>query len=531
MESFAELGVSPELVDALLAEGIETPTEFQEAAIPVLQRGNSLLARAGAGAGTLIGYGVPLLQRIEPDALSARALVLTGSVEAASYLAASLSRLAQVTGHRVAAMESDWALPELASILFATPEDILRAVRASKVPLDDIQAVVVDGFATMEPPAREALKTLFEFLPKEGQRVLLAQPLSQEAEALGRAHFSRAVHLPPKPAQPGSEGSAPKRGEVTYKVLGEDAGSGLLQTVSSTLNRGARHVLLFFRTEDQAADLGDFLNLHGYLSGAPGQADYPVWLATDELSARKTMDSWSDPAEVATVSVDVPSGPDSLDRRHGGREPGIILVRSRELPHLRDVARRTGYQLIPATEPLPTRVSGELHRLKTSLERVLREEELAPYYLALEPLFATHSPAEVAAAALVLLKTRPAAMKGRETGGGEAAGTEIQPGPPPKTWARLFVAVGEKDGVGPGDLLGAIAGEAGVEGSQVGKIEIRETFSLVEVVSSVAEKVIRRLNGTTIRGRAVRVDHDRGGPRGRGGHGSRSGPKPRSNPS
>jgi ATP-dependent RNA helicase DeaD len=88
------------------------------------------------------------------------------------------------------------------------------------------------------------------------------------------------------------------------------------------------------------------------------------------------------------------------------------------------------------------------------------------------------------------------------------------------------VAVGDKDGVGPGDLLGAIAGEAGVDGSKVGKIEIKETYSLVEVLPGVADLIIRKLNGTTIRGRAVRVDQDRGSPRERGG-GNRLRRKPR----
>jgi len=63
------------------------------------------------------------------------------------------------------------------------------------------------------------------------------------------------------------------------------------------------------------------------------------------------------------------------------------------------------------------------------------------------------------------------------------------------------VGVGSRDGVGPGDLLGAIVGEAGLESARVGKIEIRDTFSLVEVAPRVAERVIRALNGTTIRGR------------------------------
>jgi len=527
MESFADLGVDLELVDALTAEGVEVPTEFQEAAIPVLQRGNSLLAQAGPGAGTLIAYGVPLLSRTDPEARSPQALVLAATVDVAARLATSLSRLAQVTGHRIGALESGWALPEHCSVLFATPEDLLRAVKGSRISLDGIRAAVVDGFNGIQEVGLAALETLFESLPKDSQRVLLGQPLTEEAEAFGKSHIGRAVHVPPRAADGSTGEAAPKRGQVFYRLVEEGKEAGLLQTVAAAFAGGVRHALLFFRTEDQAADLGDFLSLHGYLSGAPGDADHPIWLATEELPARRALDAWEDPPAVMTVSVDVPTGPDSLDRRHGGQEEGIILVRSRELPHLRDVARRTGYRLVPAKEPVPSRVVGEMERLRHLLERTLREEELAPFFLALEPLLENHSPGEVAAAALALLTQRQAASRGRDTEGPEKAVDEAAPRPAPKAWVRLFVAVGDKDGVGPGDLLGAIAGEAGVEGSQVGKIEIRETFSLVEVTPTVADKIIRKLNGTTIRGRSVRVDHDRGGPRGRGGPGSRGGRRPK----
>lgn len=526
MESFEELGVSPELVDALASEGIEVPTEFQGAAIPVLLRGNPLLAQASPGAGTLIAYGIPLLQRVDPSSSPPGAVVLVPSLEAGSSLALALSRLSQVTGHRIAALEAGWALPELANVLFATPESLLRAVKASKISLEGIQALVVDGFSGLEPQGREALETLFESIPKESQRVLLGQPLTDDAEAFGKAHLSRAVHLPPKAAQAGSSSAPPRRGEVAYRMVSEGKDPELLQTVTAILDGGAHHALLFFKTEDQAADAGDLLGLHGYLAGPVGSTDFPVWLATEELPSRKTLDGWEDPSLVVIVSVDVPSEPDSLDRRHGGEEAGVILVRSRELPHLRDVARRTGYRLVPAPEPVPTRISGEMDRLRALLDRTIKEEELAPYFLALEPLFRHHSPGEVAAAAAALLKRRQPTGKSQDAGGPVQGSAELSSGPPPKAWVRLFVGVGEKDGVGPGDLLGAIAGEAGVEGSQVGKIEIRDTFSLVEVLPPVAEKIIRGLNGTTIRGRAVRVDHDRGSPRGRGG----AGPKPRRKP-
>ena len=197
----------------------------------------------------------------------------------------------------------------------------------------------------------------------------------------------------------------------------------------------------------------------------------------------------------------------------------MILVRSRELLHLRDLSTRTGYRLVPAREAIPTRVAGELDRLRDLIERALKEEELAPHYLALEPLFQDYSPGEVAAAALVLLQKKQELSKRSGTDPVASPEEKRGSGPAPKTWVRLFVGVGEKEEIGPGDLLGAIAGEAGVDGSQVGKIEIRETFSIVEVVSEVADRVIKGLNGTTIRGRSVRCDYDRGGPGGRGGGG------------
>jgi len=530
MGIFDDLGVTPELVEALAAEGIEVPTELQESAIPLLLRGNSLLVQAGPGAGTLVSYGIPLLQALDPEATSPGGLVLTPSPEAATNLAASLSRLAVATGHRVAALGAPWALPELACILFATPEDLLAAVRESRIVVEEVKAVVVDGFAALSPQGREALETLFALFPREGQRAVLGQPLTDEAEAFGRAHLHRAVHVPPKAAQGEGGSSSPQRGDVYYRVVGEGKETEVLQTVSGILEEGARHALLFSKTEDQAADLGDFLALHGYLGGAPGEPDFPVWLAVEELEARKVLAAWDDPGSVVTVSVDVPFGPDSLDRRHGGRESGIILVRSRELPHLKDVARRTGYRLVPAREPLPTRVTGELDRLRDLLERALREENLAPHYLALEPLFQTHSPGEIAAAALALLQRKQASSRGPAAEGKTSPERAPGSGPQPKTWVRLFVGVGEKDGVGPGDLLGAIAGEAGVEGSQIGKIEIRDTFSLVEVSPASADRIIRAVNGTTIKGRAVRADYDRGGPGARSAPGSRGGPGGRAGP-
>ena len=92
-----------------------------------------------------------------------------------------------------------------------------------------------------------------------------------------------------------------------------------------------------------------------------------------------------------------------------------------------------------------------------------------------------------------------------------------------KTWSRLFVSIGERDGVTARDVVGAITGEAGVTGGDVGKVEVRDTFSVIEVASTAADRVIKALNGTTMKGRALRVDYDR---KSAGGGGSGGGDRP-----
>jgi ATP-dependent RNA helicase DeaD len=145
-------------------------------------------------------------------------------------------------------------------------------------------------------------------------------------------------------------------------------------------------------------------------------------------------------------------------------------------------------------------------------------EDLHAQLLVLEPLFERHSPAEVAAALSALLRRRAPA----------AAPPAASPaGAPPKDagatgFTRLFISIGARDTVRPADLVGAITGEAGVKGDQVGRVDIRDSFSVVEIASAVADRVIRALNGTTMRGRSLRVDYDR---KSSGDAGGRSGPR------
>ena len=504
--SFEDLDIAPELVEALAAEGLEEPTEFQGAAVPVMRRGNNMLAAAGPGAGTLVCYGVALLESVESGAERPGAVVLTATSEAATALAESLGRLALATGHTVAALGGTWALPERSDILFGTAQDIRALVDGSQLTLEGVRSVVVDGASAIEAGSGlESVCALFEYLATGTQRIVLSLPITDAVESLVSAQVPKAVQVPPRPISDEPVAKSPSRGELRFRITPEDKVEGFLNLVAELFADEARHVLVYCHSEDRVADVADFLALHGYMAGEPGDESVPLWLSVAPLQAREALAALTSRDGVSIVSLDCPPDMDTLDRRHGGGGEGTVVLVSREVPHFRDTARRAGYGVRPLPPP-PSVVEGRIGEIRQRLADTAKREDLAPHFLILEPLLERFSPQELAAAALALLskptgtaaESHPAAKARAE----KATGTD--------GWTRLFVSVGEMEGVNPGSLLGTLAGESGVDGSLFGQIEIRETFSLVEVRPSEAEKVIKAVNGLSIRGRSTRVDYDRG---------------------
>ncbi|MDH3422032.1 MAG: DEAD/DEAH box helicase [Gemmatimonadota bacterium] len=497
MDSFEELGVAPELVEALAAEGIERPTPLQEDAIPLLRQGNNLVMTAGPGSGVMVCWALPLLERVVEDLDAPQLLVLTSTPEVADRLGESLARLASASGISVAALGSPWSLPGYAKVVLGTPADVLAATAAGDVSLTDVSALVLDQAQAIESlVGLEDVERVIDYLAPDAQRVLSALPLTDTVSDLVERHVRRTLIVPAPDAD-----KPPKRGGIRFRITPEPREAAALAMCAELLPDDARHLLFFCRSDDRAADLGDYLTLHGYMAGAPGDLETPVWLGVDALSARTDVKGIEG---VVVISCDVPADPDTLDRRHGIGPGGVVLVVPRELAHLKSLGRQTGYETVPFPPPAagpPTSVV----QLRATLEHALETEDSAPYMSVLEPLFERYDPAEVAAAAVALLRSRGSSSAPEAP---QAAPASLDPGATP-AWAKLFIGVGERDGLRAGDLLGAITGEAGVDGHAVGKIDIHESHTVVEVHDGVARKVIKALNGTTIRGRAVRADFDR----------------------
>ncbi len=496
MESFEDLGLAPEFAEVLSAEGIESPTPLQRDAIPVLLKGNHLIMEAGPGSGLHLSWCLPLLQRLDPAEAGPSVLVVCASDSVAEELAEATARVASVTDHRVAAIGSAWALQEKAHFVFGTPGRILRTIAAG-LSTEHVQALVVDQAQLVElAGALPDVERILDYLPEACQRVASALPISAGISDWFARSFKRTVTVPAPPTT-----DPPKRGEVRFRIAPEPREAATLSVVEELLRSGADHVLVFCGSEDRLADVGDLLTLHGFVAGAPGDTEVPVWLGSDPLAARAASDGV---AGVMVVSSDVPADQDTLDRRHAISSSSVVILLPREVAHLKKLGRRTGYDTVPFPPAAADR--DPMRDLRESIESAIESEDTAAYMVALEPLLARHDPMEVAAAAVALLRkgTVPASQAPSRTAHTPSAAVGETP-----SWSKLFVTVGERDGLLKGDLLGAITGEASVAGDQVGRIDIKESHSLVEVHTTVAQQVIGAINGTTIKGRAVRVDFDR----------------------
>ncbi|HEX8431978.1 MAG TPA: DbpA RNA binding domain-containing protein [Longimicrobium sp.] len=540
MASFNDLGLREPLLAALEEEGIERPTALQQAAIPVLRREGNLVARSASGAGKTLAYGLGVLDRIEARADAeeeddeagdeatggARVLVLTASTRHAERATMELVPYAQAVGLTVTSSGRGWGTaPAAADILVATPAEVLEAVRTSGVKLETLEAIIVDGASEIEALGGwDATETLFDHVPRGAQRVLFTAETSAAVEDLVDRRIKRGLRYPPVPAMPDAEEPQALTGVVGYVIVSERE---KVETVARLLGGdrdGDAPPILVCRSEERAAEIAEALSLRGFMAGDVDDDDVDV----------AVMSSGTEPEELAAqvgahpatvISFDVPADEATLRALHGGGMTGFVLVLPREVAHLRHIAQRALLDARPAgmTDDEPVG-RNEVTAFRDTIRRAMTEEDLGAQILVLEPLFEDFAPAEVAAAIAALLRRKPAAAPAAPSAGiAPRAATEPDrstAGTATSAYARLYVGVGERDGVRAGDLVGAIAGETNIAGSQVGKIDIRDTFSIVEVPAELAEKVIAAVNGITIKGRATRVDFDRGNTRRAGGLGT-----------
>lgn len=367
-----------------------------------------------------------------------------------------------------------------------TPALLAELVRNAVLKLDDMGTVIIawadDLVAAGGQPELEAV--LGE-LPKDVAKVLVTAQMTEQLDGLVERYMRRPRHMGDT-ADEGDE--TPLRAPLHYVTTVDSGRPAVLRRLLDELDPTAAAIVA--PGEDAAADVRLTLASLGY------GADDESMVVTDGAV----------PAGTAVVVLyELPAdGGIVRAAQSAGAGQVIALVQPRQLPALRRLAG----------DALAAYTFGDARRNAQAREEALRDEiraELAGgaptrEVLALEPLLAQYDGVEVAAAVLRLLdearRQRP--MAGRVT-------LPAADDAPVAPWTKVFVNVGTKDGAGAGDVLGALAGEGNVGREKIGRIEMRDTHTIVDVSTDVVEAVVAAVTGAALRGRRLvaRVDKDR----------------------
>jgi ATP-dependent RNA helicase DeaD len=201
---------------------------------------------------------------------------------------------------------------------------------------------------------------------------------------------------------------------------------------------------------------------------------------------------------------DLPASREELREAAGSAKRTIALIQPRQLGSLR--ALTAGGPLKPITlAESGAQARNRDAKVRDELRSALHSGQFGRELLALEPLLDEFDGIEIAAAALQLLEKERA-----ERSSAPAAAASAPKQREPGSMVGLFVNVGSRDGARPADIVGSIASQPGVTSGDIGKVDVRESHTTVEVSAGVADLVIEGLTGSSIRGRRAVARRDAG---------------------
>jgi ATP-dependent RNA helicase DeaD len=562
---FASLGLAPALVAAATALGYEEPTPIQREAIPILLGGKDVLGQAATGTGKTAAFALPMLQRITEEGVPrgrTNALVLVPTRELAMQVAEAIHKYARgldlcvVPLYGGAAMDLQIrALKRGADVVVATPGRALDHLQRRTLKLDQVHVLVLDEADEMlDMGFAEDIEALLNATPPERQTALFAATMPPRIAAIAERHLREPARVTIE-REKVAAGTVPRVRQVAFLVTRAHKPLALGRVLDMESPTSA---IVFCRTRLEVDGLVETLNAHGYraeaLHGGMVQRQRDRVMAqfraakTDLLVATDVAARGLDIAHLShVVNYDVPSSPEVYVHRIGrtgrvGRAGvAITLAEPREHRQLRNIEAFTR-QKIEVTS-VPTVADLRSRRLDVT-RAALRERLLAggseDVRVVVESLAAEFDLVEIASAAVKMALVLEEGEAGRSEEEipvvnlkSDAARLEGRKGPHPRDakgprpthdtrttasgmpkaggkTTRLYIAAGRQAGVRPADLVGAIAGEAGVGSHVIGSIEIGDRFSIVEVPTALATRILFALRATKIRGRKVTVNRNRG---------------------
>jgi ATP-dependent RNA helicase DeaD len=546
-EGFESLGLRPELLKTINDLGYEEPTPIQRQTIPHLLEGKDLLGQAATGTGKTAAFALPALQMIDTTAkVVPIALVLVPTRELAMQVSEAIFKYGRELGVKVTPIYGGQpifrqlqALDRGVHIVVATPGRALDHIGRGSLHLGAIKTVILDEADEMlDMGFADDIDSILQATPVERQTVLFSATMPARINALARKYQRDPVRI-----QIGRSDTTPGTALVrqsAYMVQRSHKPAALGRILDI---EAPKATLVFCRTRTEVDQLTETMNGRGYRAEAlHGGMDQPqrdrvmgrlrdgtaeLLVATDVAARGLDVDTLTH-----VVNYDVPSAAESYVHRIGrvgraGRQGvAITLAEPREQRLLFNIEKLTKQKI--AIERVPTVADLRARQIELTVNAVreaLASDDLDDYNDVLNALAGDHNMRTIALAAVKLA---------HEAGGATVDEAEIpdfshkvdrgprpdrpdrggRPGERPgqkgsRPGARggtvgtgfIYLGLGRKAGIRPGDLVGMIANESKLSGREIGPIKITEQFSIVGVPEARVDDVITSLRGTLLKGK------------------------------
>ena len=558
--TFADLGLPRDLLRAITDMGFVSPTDIQREAIPVLLEGRDVVGVAQTGTGKTAAFGLPLLNEVDSRDGEVQALVLAPTRELAMQSADAIADMAHRSrGLDVVAVYGGSpygpqiaALREGAQVVVGTPGRVIDLIEKGALVLDHVRYFVLDeademlrmGFA-------EDVETIAASLPSERRTALFSATMPPAIESVAAEHLNDPVRI-----EVSRQSSTVDSVQQSYAVVPFRHKVGAVSRILAVTD--AEAAIVFVRTKSTAEDVAIELSGRGIQAAAISgdvpqrererlierlrQGSLDVLVATDVAARGLDVDRIG-----LVVNFDVPREAEAYVHRIGrtgraGRTgEAITFLTPKEKGKLRQIERLTGARLEEITLPSPADVSR--HRAAKLLKRAderAQKGRLDIYHELIAKEVSSLDSATLAATLLALAVGDDGPRWQREDSGRkerrevqvdsegtfisasfehgrERPGRENRPERPRRAPRRddaggtvYRVEVGHRDKVLPGAIVGALANEGGISGSDIGKIDILQSFSLVTIYAPLDEQTLQRMGKATFAGRELRIRPDEG---------------------
>ena len=521
---FEEMGLSEEIQKAVRYMGFEEASPIQAKAIPAMISGIDLIGQAQTGTGKTAAFGIPILEKVDPKLKKLQAIVLCPTRELAIQVADEIRNLSRyMHGIKVLPIYGGQdivkqirSLKSGTQIVIGTPGRVMDHMRRKTMKLDFVHTVVLDEADEMlNMGFREDIEFVLSGVPEERQTVLFSATMPKPIMEITKKFQNNAkvIKVTKK------ELTVPNIEQYYYDVKPkkkEEVLSRLLDIYSPRLS------VVFCNTKKQVDLLVNALLGRGYfaagLHGDMKQEQRDRVMQgfrtgkTEILVATDVAARGIDVDEVEAVfNYDLPQDDEYYVHRSGrtgraGREGrAFSFVSGKEVYKLKEIQRYCKTKIYAQKVPSLNDVANtKMENILDDVERVIEQEDLDMMINAIEERVnnSEFTAMDMAAAFLKICCGMTEDNKNTEENDWEFGDT----GAGEDGMVRLFINIGKKQRVRPGDILGAIAGESGMDGKLIGTIDMYDKYTFVEVPREYAREVLNAMKNVKIKGKTVAVE-------------------------